>query len=157
MTMRGGEVSKSHDIAAILDFAIGEEIAAAAFYTDLAQRTTRPDLREALMEFAREEEGHRARLEAIRAGAATLAPSQSVASLKVADYLVDVAPDPQMSYREALVVAINKEKAAYRLYSDLAARAAESSLRDAFLALAAEEARHRLRFEMEYDDLLVEN
>ncbi len=150
-------MSELQDMTAILDFAIGEEIAAAAFYTDLAQRTTRPDLREALVGFAREEEGHRARLEAIKAGAATLAPGQAVSSLKIADYLVDVAPSPQMSYREALVVAINKEKAAHRLYSDLAARAAETSLRDAFLALAAEEARHRLRFEMEYDDLLVEN
>lgn len=150
-------MSELHDFVAVLDFAIGEEIAAAAFYTDLAQRTTRPDLREALVGFAREEEGHRARLEAIKAGAATLALGQPVTSLKLTDYLVDVAPDPQMSYREALVVAINKEKAAYRLYNDLAARAAESSLRDAFLALAAEEARHRLRFETEYDDLLTEN
>lgn len=150
-------MSGLHDITAILDFAIGEEIAAAAFYMDLAQRTTRPDLRETLVGFAREEEGHRARLEAIKTGAMTLAPHQPVGSLKIADYLVDVAPDPQMSYREALAVAINKEKAAYRLYSDLAARTAESSLRNTFLALAAEEARHRLRFETEYDDLLVEN
>ena len=150
-------MNELYDIAAILDFAIQEEIAAAAFYTELAQRTTRPELREALVGFAREEEGHRVRLEAIKAGAVPLAPGQPVGSLKIADYLVDVAPDPHMSYREALVVAINKEKAAHRLYSDLAARAAESSLRDAFLALAAEEARHRLRFEMEYDDLLVEN
>lgn len=72
--------------------------------------------------------------------------------LGLADYLVDAEPAEDMSYAEALVLAMKKEKAAFRLYTDLASAARGDALRDLFLSLAAEEARHKLRFEVEYDD-----
>jgi rubrerythrin len=140
-----------------LDFAIGEEEAAAEFYTGLAQRTTVPGMREALAEFAREEWSHKARLEAIKAGSGFNFASEHVGDLKIAEYVVNVVPDPQMSYREALIVAMNKEKAAIRLYTDLAGVVSSDALRTTFLALAQEESRHKLRFESEFDDLLAEN
>jgi rubrerythrin len=70
----------------------------------------------------------------------------------LADYLVDAKPSKDMSYAEALVLAMKKEKAAFRLYTDLASLAKGDALRDLFLSLAAEEAKHKLRFEIEYDD-----
>ena len=70
------------------------------------------------------------------------------------DYQVAVEPNPQMTYQDALTVAMKKEKAAFKLYSDLAATAPDEKTKTLFLALAQEEARHKLRFEIEYDDML---
>jgi len=143
----------------ILDFAIAEEQAAVQFYTRLADRTDNPAMREALQGFAQEERAHKDRLLAIRAGgAADLHPApEKIADLKIADYLVDVEPTPDMLYDDALVLAMKKEQAACTLYTDLAARTDEAALKDVFLALAQEEARHKLRFETEYDDMLTDN
>ena len=141
----------------ILDFAIGEEQAAYEFYTRLASQAAAPDMRVTFEDFANEEMKHKVRLEAIKLGG-TLRPAQGqVMDLKLADYLVDVPATPRLDYRSALVLAMKKEKAAFKLYSDLAASASDENVQATFLALAQEEARHKLRFELEYDDLLVEN
>jgi rubrerythrin len=140
-----------------LDFAIGEELAAADFYTRLARQAKVPGMREALVDFAQEEMGHKAKLEAIKEGARVSFASQRVADLKIAEYMVDVTPDPELAYRDALIVAMKKEKAAFKLYTDLAESTTDDALKTVFLALAQEEAKHKLRFEVEYDDLLTEN
>lgn len=143
-------------IEQVLDFAIGEEIAAADFYTDLAAQAKSRAMREVFEGFAREEKGHKAKLDAIKlSGKHEYAAKQPV-DLKIADYLVDVTPSPDLDYRGALVVAMKKEKAAFKLYSDLAASAPNDTLKNTFLMLAHEEANHKLRFEIEYDDLLAE-
>jgi rubrerythrin len=81
-----------------------------------------------------------------------------VQDLKIGDYLVDQKPNPELDYQEALILAMKKEKAAFRLYSDLADVTEDEKLRQVFQALAQEEAKHKLRFEIEYDDnILTEN
>ncbi|MHC4424233.1 MAG: ferritin family protein, partial [Planctomycetota bacterium] len=77
---------------------------------------------------------------------------EEVRGLGIADYVVDVEARPGMSYADVLMLAMRKEKAAYRLYLDLAAVAEAEELTDTFLSLAQEEAKHKLRFEIEYDD-----
>lgn len=134
----------------ILDFAIKEEEAAYEFYTGLAAKAS-PGMKEAFEAFAAEERGHKAKLVDIRGGKQVLMGKDTILDLKIADYLVEVAPSPRMSYRDALILAMKKEKAAFRIYTDLAQRT-HGSLRDTFLGLAQEEARHKLRFEVEYDD-----
>jgi rubrerythrin len=110
-----------------------------------------------LASFAQEEMKHKAKLEGIQAGGAFKPSGEQVANLKVAEYIMDVTPDPNVDYRGVLVIAMKKEKAAFKLYTDLAASTADSTIRETFLALAQEEARHKLHFEVEYDDLLAEN
>jgi len=146
-----------HSIDEVLDFAIGEEKAAAEFYMRLADQAKVPGMRQVLEGFAQEETGHRAKLEAIKAGGTLRPAERQVADLKTAEYVVDVAPSPDMNYQGALILAMKKEKAAFRLYTDLAASAADDKVKAMFLALAQEEARHKLHFEIEYDDMLAEN
>lgn len=63
-----------------------------------------------------------------------------------------------MTYQEALILAMKKEKAAFKLYHTLAAKAPNEDIKSIFLALAQEEAKHKLRFEIEYDEfVLTEN
>jgi rubrerythrin len=134
----------------ILSFAIKEEEGAVEFYTGLAAKAS-PAMKGAFEAFAAEERGHRAKLLDIKAGKLVLAAKETILDLKIADYLIEVTPSPHMSYRDALILAMKKEKAAFRMYSDLAART-QGALKETFLELAQEEAKHKLRFEVEYDD-----
>jgi rubrerythrin len=144
-------MSVYNSIDDILDFAIKEEQQAHDFYTKLAAKADNPGMKKLLEGFAAEEAGHRAKLVDIKHGKQVLAARETVVDLKIGDYLVDVKPTANMGYKDALVVAMKKEKAAFRMYNDLAGRV-EGPLRETFLALAQEEAKHKLRFEVEYDD-----
>ncbi len=139
----------------ILDFAIDEEQKAVDFYTELAGKSTSDEMRQVFNEFAQEEVQHKARLTGIREQGLFEITFEKVADLKIADYVVNVKPSPEMTYRDALVMAMNKEKAAFRLYTNLAERAPTEQLRDLFLSLAQEESKHKLRFEIEYDDFVL--
>ncbi|MFP4380017.1 MAG: ferritin-like domain-containing protein [Candidatus Sumerlaeia bacterium] len=140
----------------ILDFAIKEEEGAAAFYRDLAGRMENAETRKVFEEFAQEEEGHKAKLQDVKAGKAFVSTAEHPLDLKIAEQLVKVDPfRPDLDYQQALVVAMKKEKAAYLLYMNLAKSAEDATIRDLFVGLANEEAKHKLRFEIEYDDNIM--
>jgi rubrerythrin len=142
----------------ILDFAIKNEEEAAEFYTNLAGKTSSPALRTVFEDFAREEQGHKAKLLEVKRSGKMEPATRQILDLKIGDYLVDVEPRPKMDYQEALILAMKHEKAAFKLYTDLAAATGDPDLRSLLLALAQEEARHKLRFEIEYDEhILSEN
>ena len=141
----------------VLDFAIEQEIAAQDFYNSLASSSDIPEMKEVFEGFAKEEKSHQARLETMKSkgSLATASKPDDIQNLGLADYLVEVEPTPQMDYKDALVLAMKKEKAAYRLYLDLAEITNSKEMKDAFLFLAQEEAKHKLRFEIEYDDIIL--
>jgi len=140
-----------------LDFAIEQEIAAQNFYNDLAAKSAIPEMKRVFESFVFEEKGHQAKLQAIEGDRSfTATQPTAVQDLKLADYLVEVEPTPEMEYKDALVLAMKKEKAAYRLYIDLAGIADSTEMKDTFLFLANEEAKHKLRFEVEYDDIILQ-
>ncbi len=134
----------------VLDFAIAREIEAHDFYERLARLVSNPDLRKAITGFAIDEVQHSIRLQAIKAGVATFIDSQ-IGSLGIADGAEEIEPYPEMIYADLLVVAMTKEKAAFRLYTNLASIAKNAKLRRTLLGLAQEEAQHKLALEIEYD------
>lgn len=142
----------------VLDFAVASEEEAADYYNHLADRMERPWMADMFKGFAREEMGHKAKLLAVKQGG-QLRPSEvKIQDLKIADYTVDVPDRPGMDYQDALILAMKREKAAFKLYTNLADTAATDELRQTFLALAQEEAKHKLRMELEYDqNVLGEN
>lgn len=142
----------------VLDFAIEREEEAAQFYTDLGSKMEKSFMREVFEDFAKEEQGHKAKLLAVKEGKLLISAESKITDLGIGDYLVDVEPVKDMGYQQALVVAMKKEKAAFKLYSHLAAITDDDSLRSLFQSLAQEEAKHKLRFELEYDEhFLPEN
>lgn len=148
-------MEKFKSVDEILDFAIAKEEEAYQFYTDWAKRLDDPTMREVFQEFAQQEMGHKEKLQRVKEGRIPLTTSpKGVPDLKISDYLVEIKPHAAVSYQEALIVAMQREKASFRLYNDLAAQAENQELRNLFLALAQEEARHKLRLEIAYDDLL---
>ncbi len=140
----------------ILDFAIDQEQQAADFYTELSGRMDRPWMGKIFLEFAKEELGHKKKLMDIKAGKLLLASEKKVLDLKIGDYLVDVeTTGVKLDYQQALVIAMKKEKKAFKMYTDLAEAADDANIRTVFLSLAQEEAKHKLRFEIEYDDVIM--
>jgi rubrerythrin len=139
----------------ILDFAIEKEEEAAQLYTRLGRQTEKSWMRRVFEEFANEEWGHKAKLEAVKRGKFLLPAAEKVMDLKIADYVVDVEASPDLDYQDALIFAMKAEKAAFKMYTDLAAATDDEGLRATLLALAQEEAKHKLRFEIEYDDHIL--
>jgi rubrerythrin len=139
----------------ILDYAMDAEQEAYEFYSKLASQSNSEAMRNVFEQFAQEEKGHKAKLAHIKEKGTYTLSGEKVADLKIADYTVDVDAKPNMSYQEALIVAMKKEKAAFRLYLDLSAKAPNEDLKNLFLSLAQEESRHKLRFEIEYDEYIL--
>lgn len=139
----------------VLDYAIRREEIAAAMYANLANTSNRPGMREAFLEFAAEEGRHKARLLEVKRGELPAVSTEKVGDLKITETLAEVTPSSNMTYADALVLAMKSEKAAFRLYTDLAALA-PPEVAAVFRSLAQEEAKHKLRFELEYDDHVLE-
>ena len=134
----------------VLDFAIKREIEAQNFYMELADFVEKPEMAKVLSDLASEEVEHKEKLEAVKAGEIGI-DEEEVGKLDIAEYVQDVEQHPKMSYVDLLVVGMKKEEISRKLYTDLATIAQRQEMRDIFLKLAQEEAKHKLRFEIEYD------
>ncbi|MBI9037629.1 MAG: ferritin family protein [Bacteroidales bacterium] len=147
-----------NSIDEILDFAINSEQNAYNFYIKLATNSENDAMKDVFLEFAEDEKSHKKRLEKIKEDRNFEIEDVKVQDLKIAEYTVNVSPSDDMSYQEALLLAMKREKNAYKLYTDLAAIAPDEKMQRLFKGLANEEAKHKLRFELEYDDeVLREN
>jgi len=145
-------------IEEILDFAIEQEQVAIDFYSGLAKTTNRKDLKQIFLDFVKEEMGHKIKLQKIKnEGVFGGEVNQEVLDLKISDYLVNVKASADMSYQDALIVAMKREKAAFKLYNSLAAMAPNEELSKIFKNLAFEEANHKLQFETEYDEHILKD
>ena len=144
-----------NNINEILDFAIGEEQAAVDFYIQLAAQSKNQQTKKIFLEYAEEEMRHKSNLLSIKENGNFKMPDERVRDLKIAEYLVDVRPSANMSYQDALILAMKKEKAAFRMYSALALQAEDPGVKAVLLNLALEESKHKLRFEIEYDDFIL--
>ena len=137
-----------------LDFAIQREEQAYHFYTTLARKATTEEMQLTLINFAEEELRHKAKLSDMKRQKAK-PPNEKIRDLKISDYVTDVEPTPDMTYKDALIVAMKKETNAFRLYRDLGAITVDEDLRNIFITLAQEEAKHKLHFETEYKNAIL--
>lgn len=139
----------------LLDFAVTKEEESACFYTNLSQRMQRPNMRKVFEDFAKEELGHKAKLLAVKREKLLASVEHTVQNLKIADYFVEEEVREDMEYDGALRLAMQQEKASFKLYTHLAMATDNARLRATLLSLAQEEAKHKLRFEIEYDDVIL--
>lgn len=141
----------------ILDFAIKAEQEAINFYSSLYNRTANENMKLAYREFILEEKSHKDKLLKLKEDRSLSGIElKKVNDLKISDYMVEQQIHDNMDYQDALVVAMLKEKAAYKLYTDLAEIADSVELKELFKYLALEEAKHKLKFEIEYDDNVMQ-
>lgn len=136
----------------ILDFAISREHQAVEFYKKLAGLAPGKQLQELMKDYAAEEQRHKDKLLAVKAGGVLDNTHKRPLDMKMADYLEDVEETPEMTYQDALIIAMKREQLAFRLYTDMAEKVDDAELKLLFESLAREEASHKNYFESEYDD-----
>lgn len=139
----------------ILDFAMSEEQKAVDFYSELSLKSKTEDMKKIFSDFAKEEMNHKARLIKIKTEKSYSFKNENVSDLKISDYVVNIEVTENMTYQDVLVVAMKKEKSAFKLYLTLSERADSTEMKDVFLSLAQEESKHKLRFELEYDEFVL--
>ena len=151
-------MSKEKTYAEVLEYAIEREQEAQRDYEAAAKTMKDATMRDALLEMAAQERGHEKKLRGLNVGNFLETATKPVPSLDIAEYVVAGEFHAGMSYPELLSLAMQREKAAYRLYTDLARLTPDPEARALLKALAQEEARHKLAFEIEYDThVLQEN
>lgn len=139
----------------ILQLAINKEIEAYNFYMALANHVADQRISTAFEELAQEELEHKDKLEleVMKLGK-TIAVEENPARPD-RSYIVSNDPSPlDMDYKDLLMLAMEKEEAAFRIYVNLVASVNDEKSREVLLAIAEEEVRHKLRFQTEYDILL---
>jgi rubrerythrin len=142
----------SSTVEEILDFAIQMEQDAVDMYTDLVTKTSSPSAKVAFEEYADEERGHKSKLEEVKSGKRLVHGLKPVLDLKISDYIQERPLGDNPDYQDVLIFAIQQEKIAFKLYTRLAEQAQDEGIKALLLSLAQEEAKHKLRFEIEYDD-----
>ena len=139
----------------IVDYAIEKEQEAVNFYNDLAGDAKKKALAEELHKMALMEQGHKERLEKMDAEEAAKKMARPVQDLKIADYLIDIEPGPNMNWQDIIQLAMKRELAAKNLYTDLAKLVSEPAAKQMFENLAADENAHKLYFEKIWDDEIM--
>jgi rubrerythrin len=148
-------MERFESIDQILDFAMNAEQEAVDFYNHLATTMKNKEMRETFLEFAKEEVNHKTRLQKIKEERLFDFTEEKILDLHISDYVVAAKPTADMTYADALVLAMKKEKAAFKLYTALASRTNVPELKAVFNNLALEESKHKLRFELEYDEFVM--
>ncbi len=142
----------------IIRFAIDGEQEAVDAYTTASEMVTRANVKEMLLDLARQEQMHKKRLVSIDRERVADAAIVNVPDLRIADFMDDVTITADMGYQDTLTVAMKREEKAHNLYTTLASNTEDAELRKVFELLAQEEAGHKLALEKEYDEhVLTEN
>lgn len=136
----------------ILDYAMVNEQDAVDFYKGYADKV-KGELKTVFLEFAQEEIKHKTRLMKIKEERIFTFSKENIQGLSIGDVTTNYSLD--MSYQDALILAMAKEKAAFKLYTYLAEKTDVPMLKVLFMSLAQEESKHKLRFEIEYDEYIL--
>ena len=144
---------KSKTYQAILDQAIEAEIEAAQFYLDVSQKTDNTFLKDLFLTFSGEEKKHRKILETFRNDPSMEINFDQVPDLHVSDTVQDPTLSIDMKPADAIALAMKKEEAAMRQYSQLAETCANPQHKKLFLELATMERGHKAKMESAFVDI----
>jgi rubrerythrin len=138
----------------VFELAISREVEAYHFFMALAERVDSPQMREVFESLAQEELEHKAKLELEVLKLGRTIPLNRQMPGPSRNYIISDTDTPlDMDYMDMLLLGIEKEKASFRTYVNLLQNVCDQQSREVLLAIAEEEVKHKLRFEMEYEAL----
>ena len=139
----------------IFEFAIAREVGAYSFYMQLSEQQTDGANADFFRSLADEEWEHKAKLEfeLIKGGNIVKDPDEW-SQIKEIYPPFDVKGASDISYREALEIAIEKEDMSFRLFADMASKATDEQSKNMLYELAEEELSHKLKCKAQYDALI---
>lgn len=147
-------MAEQKNIVEILQVGISRETEANVFYNLLSQYVQDAQISQLCKELAVEELEHRAKLELeiTKLGRISKASdAKGNLNLMPLDYMVNMSDIIHLDYEDLLILAMKKEKEAFRFYVELLSLVSNNSSREVIIELAEEEARHKIRFEIQYD------
>jgi rubrerythrin len=136
----------------IIKFAIEREIESMNFYAKALNLVKHSGTRELFLDFVKQEEGHKIKLEEVLAGKIVLGKIEKIPNLKISDYLVEAELKSDISYAEILRIAMKREERSVKLYTDLNEKNENENLKNLFIFLIQEESKHKYYIEKLYDD-----
>jgi rubrerythrin len=134
----------------ILRFATRKEADAAAFYRMAADRSD-PGIRKTFEELAKEEEGHKKKLEGFDLKKIEQMELKEIKGLGLSEMMEDAPYSSDMSYADLLRMAIKNEEKSQKLYTSTSQMVTGPMLKKLLLILAQEESTHKERLEKIYD------
>jgi rubrerythrin len=146
---------KPSSVEEILRFAIRKEADAAAYYQMMADRSN-PGIKKLLEELAKEEEGHRKKLEHFDRKKIEKMTVKETKGLGMSEWMEDTPFSSDMNYADLLRMAIKNEERSQHLYTSTAQMVTEPTLKKLLLVLAQEESTHKERLEKLYDKDVLE-
>ena len=115
-----------------------------------------PGIRKLLEELAKEEEGHRKKLEHFDRKKIEKMTLKETKGLGISEWMEDVPFSSDMNYADLLRMAIKNEERSQQLYASTAQGVTEPTLKKLLLVLAQEESTHKERLEKLYDKDVLE-
>lgn len=139
----------------VVNFAIDKEQKAMEFYQKCADRAKNPGIKKFFQEMAAEEQRHRDMLKGLDVLGISDVQLAKVEDLRIGDYLVDVQFYDEITYQEALTLAMKKEEKAHAFYSGWKNKCMHEKTSKLFELLAQEEMKHKRTIETIYDDQIL--
>ncbi|MFA5554223.1 MAG: ferritin family protein [Phycisphaerae bacterium] len=135
----------------ILELAIAREEDAYVFYSAMAEQVKDIQIRAVFEDLARDELEHKAKLELEYIKTGKVLPKKGPSEPRIFVQFNDA--DVNITYRNILRLAIDKEDSAFRFYIDMISNAQDQNSKDMLVALAQEEVKHKIRFENALNNL----
>lgn len=139
----------------VVSFAIEKEEKAMEFYQKCADRAKNPGIKKFFQEMAEEEQRHRDMLRELDPHKLGDIILKKVEDLHISDYLVDIKFKEDISYQEALTLAMKREEKAHDFYTSWQNKCVHEKTAKVFELLAQEEMKHKRRIETIYDDEIL--
>ncbi|MEN8126777.1 MAG: ferritin family protein [Planctomycetota bacterium] len=146
-----------NSIREILEFALSKEQASVQFYKDLASQATDPMTKALFETLVCNEQKHiqAIQLEINKQSFTVNTKEQSDKSVYLWDERLEMDDQAsEMNFADALMLAIQKERAAFRLYAQILGTTQNETFAKILMELAEEEMRHVLQLEHEYDNIM---
>jgi rubrerythrin len=121
----------------IIQFAIQREIESMDFYDKASKMVKHSGTKDLFLDFMKQEEGHKTKLEEVKAGKIVLGKIEKI---------------PDISYGDILRIAMKREERSVKLYTDLNEKNQDENLKNLFTFLIQEESKHKYYIEKLYDD-----
>ncbi len=136
----------------VVNLAIEKEEKAMEFYQKCAAKAKNPGIKRFFLEMYEEEVRHRDLLKGLDPTSLTGIQIDKVQDLRISEYLTDVQFTEDLTYQEALTLAMKKEEKAHAFYAAWKDRCMHERTGKLFEMLAVEELKHKKQIETMYDE-----
>lgn len=135
------------ELTKIIEFAVENEVDAYQFYKDAAERLEDDALKETFQDLAKEELEHKKFLEDFLSSGTAEINIDETCDYKVAESVDKPTLSMDMSFPDAMALAMKNEEEAMEMYQQLADACVDQKEKDIFLGLMEMEKMHKTRLE----------